>query len=51
MVELLDKGDLYFKIAKVSILFLLCAVARGVKEIERMRLIVNFLIRRKEIVK
>ena len=42
MVKLLDKDDLYFKIAKVSILLLLCAVACGVKELE-----VNFLIRRK----
>ena len=47
MVKLLDKGDLNLKIAKVSILLLLCAVACGVKEIERMRLIVNFLITRK----
>ena len=31
MVKLLEKGDLYFKIAKVSILLFLCAVARGVK--------------------
>ena len=48
MAKLLDKGDLYFKIAKVGILLLLCAVARGVNEIERMRLIVKFLIRRKQ---
>ena len=43
MVKLIEKGDLYSKIAKVSILLLLCAVKRGVKEKERMFLIVNFL--------
>ena len=48
MVKLLEKGDLCSKIAKVSILLLLCAVARGAKEKERTRFIVNLLIRRKE---
>ena len=48
MVKLLEKGDFYSKIAKVSILLLLCAVARGAKEKERTRFIVNLLIRRKE---
>ena len=48
MVKLLQKGDFYSKIAKVSILLLLCAVARGAKEKERTRFIVNLLIRRKE---
>ena len=48
MVKLLEKGDFYFKITKVSILLLLCAVARGAKEKERTRFIVNLLIRRKE---
>ena len=48
MVKLLEKGDLYSKIAKVSILSSLCAVARGVKEKERMRFIVNLLISYKE---
>ena len=43
MVKLIEKGDLYSKIAKVSILLLLCAVERGVKEKERMFFIVNFL--------
>ena len=47
MVKLLEKGDFYSKIAKVSILLLLCAVARGAKEKERTRFIVNLLIRRK----
>ena len=31
-VKLIEKGDLYLKNAKVSMLLLLCAVARGVKE-------------------
>ena len=48
MVKLLQKGDFYSKIAKVSILLLLCAVTRGAKEKERTRFIVNLLIRRKE---
>ena len=48
MVKLLEKGDLYSKIAKVSILLLLGAVARGVKEKEGTRFIVNLLIRCKE---
>ena len=43
MIKLLEKGDLYFKNAKVSILLLLCAVARGVREKERIRIIVNSL--------
>ena len=42
MVKLLEKGDLDSKIAKVSIL-LLCAVARGVREKERIRVIANLL--------
>ena len=48
MVKLLEKGDLYSKIAKVSILLLLGAVEHGVKEKERKRFIVNLLIRCKE---
>ena len=32
MVKLLEKRDLFFNNAKVSILLLLCAVARGVKK-------------------
>ena len=48
MVKLLEKGDLYSKIAKVSILLLICAVARGVKKKERMRFMFTFLIRCKE---
>ena len=48
MVKLLEKGDLYSKIAKVSILLLLGAVARGVKEKEGTRFTVNLLIRCKE---
>ena len=48
MVKLLEKGDFYSKIAKVSILLLFCAVARGAKEKERTCFIVNLLIRRKE---
>ena len=48
MVKLLEKGDLYSKIAKVSILLLLGAVAHGVKEKERTRFIVNLLMRCKE---
>ena len=44
MVKLLEKGDLYSKIAKVSILLFLCAVARGVRGKERIRFIVNLLI-------
>ena len=32
MVKLLEKGDLYSKIAMVSILLVICAVARGVKK-------------------
>ena len=48
MVKLLEKGDLYSKIAMVSILLLICAVARGVKKKERMRFMVTFLIRCEE---
>ena len=48
MVKLLEKGDLYSKIAKVSILLLLGAVAHNVKEKARKRFIVNLLIRCKE---
>ena len=48
MVKLLEKGDLYSKIAKVSILLFICAVARGVKKKERRRYTVTFLIRCKE---
>ena len=48
MVKLFEEGDLHFKIAKVSILLLLCAVGRGVKETERMRFINNFLLRCKQ---
>ena len=44
MVKLSEEGDLHFKIAKVSILLLLCAVGRGVKETKRMRFINNFLL-------
>ena len=43
MAKLVEKGDLYLKTAKVSILLLLCAVARGVRERERIRFIVNLL--------
>ena len=43
MVKLLEKGDLDSKTAKVSILLLLCAVARGVREKERIRVIANLL--------
>ena len=43
MVKLLEKGDLYSKIAKVSILLLLCAVERGVREKERIRFKANLL--------
>ena len=43
MVKLLEKGDLYLKTAKVSTLLLLCAVARGVREKERIRFVVNLL--------
>ena len=35
MVKLLEKGDLYSKIASVSILSLLCAVARSINEKEK----------------
>ena len=35
MVKLLQKGDLDSETARVSILFLLCAVARGVREKEK----------------
>ena len=48
MVKLLEKGDLYSKIAMVSILLLICAVARGVKKKEGMRFQVTLLIRCKE---
>ena len=48
MVKLLEKGDLYSKIAMVSILLLVCAVARDVKKKERMRFMVPFLISCKE---
>ena len=48
MVKLFEEGDLHFKIAKVRILLLLCAVGRGVKETERMRFINNFLLRCKQ---
>ena len=43
MVKLLEKGDLYLKTAKVSILLLLCAAARGVREKERILFMVNLL--------
>ena len=47
MVKLLEKGDLYLKTAKVSKLLLLCAVARAVardvREKERIRFIVNLV--------
>ena len=43
MVKLLEKGDLYLKTAKVSKLLLLCAVARDVREKERIRFIVNLV--------
>ena len=42
------KRTLYSKIAKVSTLLLLGAVARGVKEKGRMGFMVNFLIRCKQ---
>ena len=45
----LKKGDSCSKIAKVSTLVLLYAVARGVKEKERIRFIVNSLLRCKQI--
>ena len=48
MVKLLEKGDFYSKIAKVSIYLLLGAVAHGVKEKEKTRFIVNLFIRCKE---
>ena len=43
MAKLVEKGDLYLKTAKVSILLLLYAVARRVREKERIRFIVNLL--------
>ena len=43
MVKLLEKGDLDSKTAKVSILLLLSAVARGFREKERIRVIANLL--------
>ena len=36
MVKFLEKSGLYSKIAKVSILLFICAVARGVKKKERI---------------
>ena len=44
----LKKGDSCSKIAKVSILVLLCAVARDIKEKERIRFTVNLLTRCKQ---
>ena len=49
MVKLLEKGDLYSKIAMVSILLLICAVARSVKKKEGMRFQVTLLIRCEEL--
>ena len=43
MVKLREKGDLDSKTAKINILLLLCAVARGVREKERIRVIANLL--------
>ena len=42
------KGDLYFKIARVSSLLLLYAVARGVKEKKRIFFIVHLVMRCKQ---
>ena len=47
MLKLLEKGDLYSKIAKVSML-LLCVVARGINQKEKVRFIINLLVRYKE---
>ena len=41
MVKLFSKGDLYSNIAKVSILLLLCTIARVVKGKERISFIVH----------
>ena len=50
MVKLPEKGDFYFKFTKVSMLLLLCAVARSIyfKEKEKNGLIINLLVRCKE---
>ena len=48
MVKLPEKGDFYSKIAKVSILLRLYAVACIVRGKERIRFIVNLLISYKE---
>ena len=46
---LFEKGDLYSKIASVSILLLLCVVASSINEKEKkMRIIINLLVRCKE---
>ena len=48
MVKLFEKGDLCSKIANVRILLLSCAVARSINEKEKMRIIINLLVRCKE---
>ena len=48
MLKLLEKGDLYSKIAKVSLLLLLCAVARSINQKEKVRFIINLLVTYKE---